>query len=351
MSARPRTAGSPIRTPFDAAELRQALATADAAVEYSPLGRHPWIYLDLVTTQSLSASEREGIASWLGDRACPVIGLAGSQHPDDIAAACDVVVTDDDSAQSLIEIISRTPLAAMTSVQVLRAVERLPVEQGLIVESLGYATLQAGPEFRAWLASRPRSLATAARDIGDREPPLRLARSGATLEITLARPAHRNALSMAMRDSLVEAFALVAGDTTIASAVVRGEGPDFCAGGDLAEFGTAPDPATAHAVRAARSSAAALAACRDRVRFHVHGACVGAGIELAAFGRELTASADAWFQLPELAFGLIPGAGGCVSIARRIGRQRTAWLALSGRRIDAATALAWGLIDSIGDKQ
>ena len=44
--------------------------------------------------------------------------------------------------------------------------------------------------------------------------------------------------------------------------------------------------------------------------------------------------------------GLVPGAGGTVSITRRIGRQRTALLALTGRTIDAPTALEWGLIDA-----
>ena len=45
--------------------------------------------------------------------------------------------------------------------------------------------------------------------------------------------------------------------------------------------------------------------------------------------------------------GLIPGAGGTVSLPRRIGRQRTAWLALSGERIDVDTAMAWGLVDEV----
>ena len=51
--------------------------------------------------------------------------------------------------------------------------------------------------------------------------------------------------------------------------------------------------------------------------------------------------------LPELSLGLIPGAGGTVSIARRVGRWRTAYLVLSGRTIDAATALRWGLVDAV----
>ncbi len=46
--------------------------------------------------------------------------------------------------------------------------------------------------------------------------------------------------------------------------------------------------------------------------------------------------------------GLVPGAGGTVSVPRRIGRERTAYLALSGVRLDAPTAKSWGLVDEIG---
>jgi enoyl-CoA hydratase len=81
----------------------------------------------------------------------------------------------------------------------------------------------------------------------------------------------------------------------------------------------------------------------------VQGACVGAGLELAAFAQTLTASRKAWFQLPELAMGLIPGAGGCVSVSRRIGRERTALMVLSGQRMGAEVALRWGLVDRIED--
>ncbi len=74
---------------------------------------------------------------------------------------------------------------------------------------------------------------------------------------------------------------------------------------------------------------------------------MGAGIELAAFARQVAAREDAFFQLPEVAMGLVPGAGGTVSIPQRIGRQRTAYLALSGLRVDADIAHRWGLIDEI----
>jgi enoyl-CoA hydratase/carnithine racemase len=83
------------------------------------------------------------------------------------------------------------------------------------------------------------------------------------------------------------------------------------------------------------------------VHARVRGACVGAGAELPAFCGHVSAREDAFFQLPEVAMGLVPGAGGTASLPRRIGRQRTAWLALSGERISAQTAQRWGLVDEI----
>lgn len=74
---------------------------------------------------------------------------------------------------------------------------------------------------------------------------------------------------------------------------------------------------------------------------------MGSGMEMAAFCGWVLAGDDAVFGLPELALGLVPGAGGTVSVTRRIGRWRTAYLVLSGRTIDADTALAWGLADEI----
>jgi enoyl-CoA hydratase len=341
MSALRGDVGSRGRVPVDSTALLDELHSADAGATYSPLGSTPWLYLDLDALASLPALQSRQLQPWVRRRACPVIG-AGDATDNPLAAACDLVVADDAEAQMLIDNIERAPLAAMTLVQVLRATELLPITQGLLVESMGFATAQAGPEFRAWIATRE-----GVRSVGSAGPPLRIERAGAMLTITLARPERRNALSVEMRDALVEALDFVASDPTIETAVIDGDGPDFCAGGDLAEFGTAPDPATAHAVRSTRLPASALVACRHRVDFRLQGACIGAGAELAAFGRTVIADADTWFRLPELGFGLIPGAGGCVSLVRRIGRQRTAWLAISGRRIDAATALAWGLVDSV----
>jgi enoyl-CoA hydratase/carnithine racemase len=84
-----------------------------------------------------------------------------------------------------------------------------------------------------------------------------------------------------------------------------------------------------------------------RVTVHLHGACIGAGIELAAFAGTVEATEDTTVMLPEVGMGLIPGAGGTVSIPRRIGTARTAWLAITGLRLSAPVAARWGLIDRL----
>ncbi|MFP5304355.1 MAG: enoyl-CoA hydratase/isomerase family protein, partial [Gammaproteobacteria bacterium] len=195
-----------------------------------------------------------------------------------------------------------------------------------------------------WLGANRAPAPFQATDAG---PAVVVERTGDTLLLELNRASNRNAMTVEMRDALIEALQLAAADDSIARIRIRGRGNCFSTGGDLSEFGSAPDPASAHIVRTLALPGRALAACAARAEVFVHVACVGSDIEFPAFAGRITAAGDAWFQLPELKLGLIPGAGGCVSIPRRIGRQRTAWLVLSGRRIDAQTALRWGLIDAI----
>ena len=79
----------------------------------------------------------------------------------------------------------------------------------------------------------------------------------------------------------------------------------------------------------------------------MNGKCIGAGIELPAFSDKVIADETVSISLPEIKMGLIPGAGGTVSIPRRIGPQKTAYLALSGQSIDSQTALDWKLVNEI----
>ena len=74
---------------------------------------------------------------------------------------------------------------------------------------------------------------------------------------------------------------------------------------------------------------------------------LGSGLEMAAFCGRVSADPQTRMGLPELELGLIPGAGGTVSITRRIRRWRTAYLFLTGVLIDARQALQWGLVDEV----
>jgi hypothetical protein len=270
---------------------------------------------------------------WVGSE----FGGAGPTH-------ADVVVSDADLDEVLGRI-EAAPLAARSLAVLLRSLDGASVDAGLAMESAVYSTLQAGPEFAYWRASAP-----PAPGIDDRATVV-LDRDDDVVVITLDRPRRHNAISTRLRDELAAALAVPLSDPSIRSVFLRGNGPSFCSGGDLAEFGSRPDPATAHVTRLARSPARLIHALRDRITVDVHGATMGGGIEMAAFASRVRAKPDTRVALPEIRLGLIPGAGGTVSLSRRLGRQRTAALALSGRTIDVATALRWGLVDEIVESE
>lgn len=323
-----------------------ALLVEPSWADLDPADRRCLI-LDLREEYPLTEDDVLRTRRWLERQYVPIIGF-GPARMMPLVPAVDLVVSTAAELERVVENVDRNPRAAAVLVQVLRTTEALGVADALTVESLAYATLQSGAEFAAWLeAQREDEGSAATRQVDDI---VLLDRVGGRLSVVLNSPDTRNALSVAMRDALAEAFKLVVADDTIDTVGVSGKGPCFSAGGDLTEFGTAPDPSEAHAIRMLRMPARYLAQRADRYAFHVHRACIGAGIELPAFAGRLTATANTFFQLPELSMGLIPGAGGCVSIPRRIGRQRTAYMALLGKKIPAQRALEWGLIDAIVDQ-
>ncbi|MGO8937040.1 MAG: enoyl-CoA hydratase/isomerase family protein [Mycobacterium sp.] len=259
------------------------------------------------------------------------------------------VVTVDSVPETLAELTARCerwPHASAVCDDALRAIDPAATTlAGVITESLAYSTLQAGPEFARWLDQRGPARMPVIAD------PVVAQRDGDALHIRFNRPQRHNAFSTDARAALLEALSVAQLDPSVTGIVLSGNGPSFCSGGDLAEFGTFADPASAHLARTRHSPALALDALTVRLgeacRAQVHGRVLGSGLEMAAFCGWIEAHADSVFGLPELGLGLIPGAGGTVSVTRRIGRWRTAYLVLSGQTIDADTALAWGLVDAI----
>lgn len=255
-----------------------------------------------------------------------------------------VTVTDPQEAYSRVaEMVNRCPQASVACGQLLRQTPSLDTGAGLAAEAAVYSMLLGGTELAAWLDGR--GTPTPAPDTGC--PPLRAERDDRGLSIVLDRPERRNAFSFRMREALFELLEAAIHDETIDHVELSGAGPAFCSGGDLAEFGTATDLVAAYLVRLDRSPWRLIDRLGDRVTVRVHGAAVGAGIEMAAFAGRVVAAPDTVFLLPEIPMGLVPGAGGTVSVPRRIGRWRAAWMMLSANNVDSRTALEWGLIDQI----
>ena len=258
--------------------------------------------------------------------------------------AADLCVTAADVAQVLQTIVVH-PAPVLALVQLLRLTVGMPVAAALTAESLAYAALQGSAGFAQWRAglirkAAPRHDAPALRHVAhDRHD-----------HLVLNRPARANMINMDLREALVAALGALALDGSARPILLTGAGRWFCAGGDVHEFGLVSSPDAGHVLRQRANLPAAVARVADRLHVHLHGAVIGAGIELAAFAGHVTAHPATTFRLPELGMGLLPGCGGTVSIPRRIGRQRFALLCLTGATLDAATALDWGLIDAISDK-
>lgn len=294
-------------------------------------------------------SVAQAAEAWLLALPCPSLALTSNPVR---LRGFDLSVSNPNDLDRIAAVVARNPVSTTVLVQALRVIEGLPLPSGLVVESLAFAALQQGEEFHRWLETRPvrasaaDAAAAAARNPG---PPVLLCRTGAEMEIVLNRPDTRNEIDVVMRDALFEAFTVGALDDGIERVHVRGNGDSFSIGGALSEFGKVSSGISGHFIRTERLPARMLAAHGAKYHFHLHGACVGAGVEIAAFGGKVTATPSTFLRLPETGMGLIPGAGGCVSVTRRIGRQGAAWMMLTGARISARTALRWGLIDAIED--
>ncbi|WKD49029.1 enoyl-CoA hydratase/isomerase family protein [Microbulbifer spongiae] len=296
----------------------------------------------------VTANEVPTCEDWLSRQTEPVIAVSErDQNCTQMQLRnTDVIVTDFPSAQKIADRINQAPIPALQLVQVLRVTENISVEQGLLIESLAYSTLQSGRDYQNWLAGRPDPPQHISGTNGE---PILLERREDIVYARFNRPEFHNALTIEMRNALLEVLTLLEVDTSITQLKISALGKCFSIGGELKEFGLAPDPAAAHGIRCKTNPAYLFARHSPRIHCHLHGACIGSGIELPAFSFYLTANRKTFFQLPEYCFGLMPGAGGCISIARRIGRHRTALLVLSGKKINAKTALEWGLIDAIVD--
>jgi enoyl-CoA hydratase/carnithine racemase len=288
------------------------------------------------TAEGLARADDRRMRAWL--RTVPFATMGIGEPPREYRDPIDLWVADPAAADRIAAGFERAPIAGVTVALLVRDAAG-GVWPGLVAESTAYSMLQGGPEFSTWRAAR------APAPAADDAPRVRVTRERGHTVVSLTRPARHNALDARLRDELDAALAdVVDGRDPV---IVRGDGPSFCSGGDLDEFASFPDPAAAHVIRLTRSLAWRFHQLERRLVVGLHGACLGAGIELPAFAARVVAADDVRIGLPELGLGLVPGAGGTVSIPRRAGRQTLLRMVWDGEPIDAYRARRYGLVDEV----
>jgi enoyl-CoA hydratase/carnithine racemase len=171
--------------------------------------------------------------------------------------------------------------------------------------------------------------------------------AGGLATLTLNRPEQYNALSSALLAALQSAVRDLARDDSIRVVVIAGTGKAFCAGHDLKEIHERADPVFAQDVfERARRLMTGLAQLPQPVIARVHGPAYAAGCQLVAQCDLAVAVTDARFATSGVNFGVFCSTPG-VPLARNVSRKRAMEMLLTGEPIDAATALAWGLVNRV----
>jgi enoyl-CoA hydratase/carnithine racemase len=172
---------------------------------------------------------------------------------------------------------------------------------------------------------------------------------GRVRHVVLNRPEKRNALDRELIGGLHAAFAAAADDPGVHCVVVRGAGPMFSSGIDLGALGAlAADPAGLPALRRPIVDAWNLLERMPKpVIAQIHGACLGAAMELALACDLRTMAADAIIGVPETRVGLVPDVGGSSRLPSVVGLGRAKELVMAAKLIDGTEAERIGLVNRV----
>lgn len=176
--------------------------------------------------------------------------------------------------------------------------------------------------------------------------PVRIEVADGVATLTLDRPDAMNAVTTALAVALEQALRSVGGRDDVRVVVVRGEGGNFCAGGDFQEvqrLRTAGREALAHLFEAFRQACAAIGQIPQPVVAAVEGVAMAGGFELMQASDIALVRDDARISDNHVNFGMVPGGGGSQRLPRLTSRQRAMGLLLSGDRLSGSDAAAWGL--------
>jgi 3-hydroxyacyl-CoA dehydrogenase len=172
--------------------------------------------------------------------------------------------------------------------------------------------------------------------------PVARAMHGDILVVTIDNPPV-NALGVDVRRGLTAAIDAAVADAAVKAVLIVGSGKTFIGGADIREFGKPPMTPFLPDV------CNGIEACSKPVIAVIHGAALGGGLEIALAAHYRLALPGAKLGLPEVALGLLPGAGGTQRTPRLIGAAAALDMMLSGRHVGAAEAAKLGLVDRVVD--
>jgi len=186
----------------------------------------------------------------------------------------------------------------------------------------------------------------------DAQAGLRERRDGDVVELTLDRPARRNALTATLVSALAGRLLELSGEE-VRACVLSGGPPVFCAGGDLTDLNAAIEHGTLAMSEIVYQHfhrlVTALATVPYPVVASIDGAALGAGLDLALCCDLRVASARSTFASSWIGVGLVPGMGGAHLLTRAVGSARAHEMVLLGEPIDAQRALDWGLVSRVAE--
>jgi 2-(1,2-epoxy-1,2-dihydrophenyl)acetyl-CoA isomerase len=202
---------------------------------------------------------------------------------------------------------------------------------------------------------RPDSIVSHEADSAGAQGSVTARPEGAILRITLDRPSHRNSLTHAMIQTLVDALSEAATDGSLRAIHIRGAGEDFCAGADWVASNSAGEqrPRTGDLVRrvphAAHRVIELVHTMQLPVLCSVRGWAVGMGANLALAADFTVATTDALFWEPFIDRGFSPDSGSTWLLPRLVGVARARRMLLLGEKVSATDAADWGLIHQCVD--
>lgn len=179
--------------------------------------------------------------------------------------------------------------------------------------------------------------------------PIILRRDGEIAELVIDRADKRNAMSVPMWSALPGLVAQAEADDAVKVILLRGEGPHFCAGADIAEFGaqrSTPEAAQAYGERVEAATGALSAATKPSIAV-IRGYCIGAGCELALSCDLRLAETGARFAITPATLGIVLGYGSTRRLVEVVGPSFAKYLLLSANRVSAEEAHRVRMIDQL----